>query len=59
MYVRPQQVYPGGQSGFVVNQPSGVAATVSHGYPMAGQQTFIIPSQVTNANNNKLSETQK
>ncbi|KAM7431338.1 hypothetical protein ABFA07_018079 [Porites harrisoni] len=45
MYVGPQQVYPGGQSGVVVIQPSGAVATVSHGYSMAGQQTFVIPPQ--------------
>ena len=49
MYVGHQQVYPGGQSGVVVIQPSGAVATVSHGYSMAGQQTFVIPPQVTNA----------
>ena len=47
MYVGPQQVYPGGQSGVVVIQPSGAVATVSHGYSMTGQQTFVIPPQVT------------
>ena len=49
MYVGPQQVYPGGQSGVVVIQPSGAVATVSHGYSVGGQQTFVIPPQVTNA----------
>ena len=49
MYVGTQQVYPGGQSGVVVIQPSGAVATVSHGYSMAGQQTFVVPPQVTNA----------
>ena len=48
MYVGPQQqVYPGGQTGVVVIQPSGAVATVSHGYSMTGQQTFVIPPQVT------------
>ena len=56
MYVGTQQVYPGGQSGVVVIQPSGAVATVSHGYSMAGQQTFVIPPQVTNALSSMLKE---
>ncbi|KAM7431341.1 hypothetical protein ABFA07_018081 [Porites harrisoni] len=44
MYIPPQQIYPGGQAGVVVIQPSGVTASTSHGYLFAaGQQTVFLP----------------
>lgn len=47
MYIPPQQIYPGGQAGVVVIQPSGVIASTSHGYLFAaGQQTVFLPSLV-------------
>ena len=49
MYVQTQQMYPGGQAGVVVIQPSGAVTTVPHGYAMAGQQAVYMPPQVTNA----------
>lgn len=47
MYIPPQQIYPRGQAGVVVIQPSGVIASTSHGYLFAaGQQTVFLPPLV-------------
>ncbi|CAH3022931.1 unnamed protein product [Porites evermanni] len=44
MYIPRQQIYPGGQAGVVVIQPSGAIASTSHGYVFAaGQQTVFLP----------------
>ncbi|CAH3123308.1 unnamed protein product, partial [Porites lobata] len=44
MCIPPQQIYPGGQAGVVVIQPSGAIASTSHFYLFAaGQQTVFLP----------------
>jgi len=47
VYLQPQHMYPGGQAGVVVIQPSGAVTTVPHGYGMPGQQTMFVPQQVS------------
>ena len=47
VYLQPQQMYPGGQGGVVVIQPSGAVTTVPHGYAMPGQQAMYVPQQVS------------
>ena len=51
VYLQPQHMYPGGQAGMVVIQPSGAVTTVPHGYAMAGQQAMYVPQQVSCAFN--------
>ena len=47
MFLQPgQQIYPGGQAGVVVIQPSGAMTTVPQGYAMPGQPAMYVPQQV-------------